>query len=206
MSNLKINNGFSQLSDPNLDARSNHVLVSMTENSYFPAPVPTVADMALLITNFTTALGESKDGDRVKIAIKNQVRQDLIDALHSWSVYVLFESDGDKVKAISSGFSIGKTPAPLPPIQKPENFRVEIGSNPGELIPKVKRQRGVLTYIFQYATDEEMALNNWKSIPCSRASCVIPGLVPGTKYNCLVAAVGPKDQLMYSDVISRIAA
>jgi hypothetical protein len=33
----------------------------------------------------------------------------------------------------------------------------------------------------------------------------ITDLVPGTKYNCMVVAVAPKDQLMYSDIISRIA-
>ncbi|MDP4285807.1 MAG: fibronectin type III domain-containing protein [Bacteroidota bacterium] len=206
MSILKIINGFSRMSDPNLETKANQVLISMTGNEYFPAPSPNLTDMGLLIAAFTRALSECQDGDRLKIAIKNQVRQDLIDALHSLATYVLFESAGDKVKALSSGFGIGKTPAPQPPIQKPENFRVEIGSNPGELIPKVNRQRSVLTYIFQYATDEEMALNHWKSIPCSKSSCVISGLAPGTKYNCLVLAVGRKDQLMYSDIISRIAA
>ncbi|MDP4282956.1 MAG: hypothetical protein Q8891_00915 [Bacteroidota bacterium] len=135
MNILKILNGFIRMSDPNLETKSNKILISMTENSCFPAPVPTVADMGVLIANFTTALSERKDGDRLKIAIKNQVREALVDALHLWSAYVLFQSAGDKVKAISSGFSIGKTPSPQPPIQKPENFRVEIGSNPGELFP-----------------------------------------------------------------------
>ncbi|MDP4282955.1 MAG: hypothetical protein Q8891_00910 [Bacteroidota bacterium] len=64
----------------------------------------------------------------------------------------------------------------------------------------------MVTYVFKYATDEEMALGNWKSVMSSKSSCVINNLAPGTKYNCLVVAVGCKDQLMYSDVISRIAA
>jgi hypothetical protein len=205
MSNLKINKEFTRKSDPKLETFSNQVSTSMTGNPVFPDPVPTLPEIATLITDFTTALNESKDGDRLKIAIKNQKRKALIDGLILLANYVLFQSAGSKVDAISSGFKVSKSPSPLPPIVKPEDFRINYGSNPGELILRVKRQRGVVTYLFQYATDEEMALGMWKGIPCSKSTCTITGLTASVKYNLRVAAVGSKEQLMYSDIISRIA-
>ncbi len=147
-----------------------------------------------------------QDSDRLQIAIKNQKREALIALLHQWADYVLFISKGDNAVAMSSGFTIGKTPSPAPPLTKPENFRIENGINPGELLNKVdsvSRGRG---YLFQYATDAMLAEENWQSVPSSRTSCIIANLVPGTKYNCRVAVLGAKDQLLYSDIVSRIVA
>jgi len=206
MKTLSITNGFKKMSDPTLETRSYQILTAMTGNANFPSPVPTLADMETTIGNFFDALSQCKDGDRLKVAIKNQKREALIDALHLWAAYVLFQSAGDSVKAASSGFRIGKTPAPAPPITKPENFRIENGSNPGELVGKVKREKGVITYLYQYATDAMLTQDNWQSVPCSKSSCIIADLQPGTKYNCRVAAIGPREQIMYSDTVARIVA
>jgi hypothetical protein len=91
-------------------------------------------------------------------------------------------------------------------ITKPDNFSILNGSNPGTLIGKVKREKGVVTYLFQYATDAMLAQENWQSVPCSKSTCIIADLQPGVKYNCRVAAIGRREQLMYSDVVSRIVA
>ena len=206
MKKLTITNGFGQMSDPTLETRSYQILTAMTDNPNFLTPTPAIADMTTLIGEFFDALSQCKEGDCLKVAIKNQKREALINGLHLWAGYVLFQSAGDSVKAISSGFSIGKTPSPAPPISKPVDFRILNGSNPGELIGKVKREKGVITYLYQYATDEMLALGHWQSIPCSKSTCVIANLQPGTKYNCRVAAIGAKDQLMYSDILSRIVA
>ena len=85
-------------------------------------------------------------------------------------------------------------------------FRIDNGSNPGELVGKVKREKGVITYLYQYATDAMLAQDNWQSVPCSKSSCIITDLQPGTKYNCRVAAIGPREQIMYSDTVARIVA
>ena len=116
MKKLSITNGLGQLSDPSLETRSYQILTAMTDNPNFLTPTPTIADMNTLIGDFFEALSQCKDGDRLKIAIKNQKREALIEGLHLWASYVLFQSAGDSVKAISSGFRIGKTPAPAPPI------------------------------------------------------------------------------------------
>ena len=108
--------------------------------------------------------------------------------------------------AISSGFSIGKQPVPAPPITKPGNLRVLQGDNPGVLVSKVAAVKNATSYMHEYATDAQMAQGNWQKIGCSRSSCMLVDLVSGTKYNVRVAAIGPKDQLVYSDIVARIAA
>jgi hypothetical protein len=203
---LTITNGFAKLSDANLDLRANQILTAMTGNTNFEDPTPALSTLEDAITAYENALNDCRDGDRLKVAIKNQKRDDLIEILHLLADYVLFKSAGDSVIAISSGFSIGKTYAPAPPITKPGNLRVLQGDNPGVLVSKVARVKGASSYMHEYATDAQMAQGNWQKIGCSRSSCMLVDLTPGTKYNVRVAAIGPKDQLVYSDIVARVAA
>ena len=206
MKRLNITNGFDRMNDPELETRAYQIIAAITANPNFPAPEPTVPAMNALAASFFNALSECKDGDRLKIAAKNQVRDTLIDALHRWAAYVLFESNGDEVKAKSSSFNIGKPSSSAPPIVKPENFRIDNGSNPGELIGRVNRDKAVILYMFQYCTDAMLAINNWQSVPSSKTTCVLPNLQAGVKYHCRVVAIGVREQMMYGDIITRIVA
>ncbi len=107
---------------------------------------------------------------------------------------------------MTSGFQVAKVPSPAPPLVKPAAPVLESGINAGELLSKNKAIAGAVSYMHQYATEAEMNQENWKSVPTSKSSCVITGLVPGTKYYCRLVVVGRKGQIVYSDVVSRVAA
>ncbi len=199
---LAITNGFGNLPDARLETRSYQILMGVTDNpDYFPTPKPTLAEMGDFIGNFFEALNACKDGDRLKIAIKNQKREELIDALHLWAAYVLSQAAGDSVIAQSSNFKLRKVPSPKPPITNPENFSIVAGDNPFELKAKLKPVAGAKGYIFQYATDAMMATGNWQGVPATAAKCIIRNLESGVVYNCRVAAIGPRNQIMYSDIL-----
>ncbi|MEO8111995.1 MAG: hypothetical protein ABI594_18245 [Ginsengibacter sp.] len=202
MAILAITNGFDRLSDPDLETKADQVLQGVSDNvAYFPKPKPALAEMKTLIGKFHTALVASKDGDRLKIAVKNQKRQELIDGLHLWGAYVLSQANGDPVVAMSSNFRLRRTPSPKPPIGKPENFRVVAGPNPLQLAARVNTVAGANSYILQYASDEMMATDNWKGEPSTTTKCTLNGLTSGTVYNCRMVAIGPRNQVMYSDVL-----
>ena len=201
MNTLSINNGFDHMSDPNLQTRSYQIVTGMTDNPHFATPTPTVEEMNANMEEFFNALNDCKDGDRLKIAIKNQKREVVINSLHLWSAYVLSQSAGDVAIAMTSNFTIRKTTTRKPPIGKPENFSVVAGANPLDLQCRVNKVDGAHSYNFMYATEEMMASNNWQIVSSTQIKCIIPGLVSGTIYNCRVAAIGPRNQIMYSDII-----
>jgi len=199
---LAITNGFDNLPDAGLETRSYQILTGVTDRpDYFPTPKPTLAEMGDFVGNFFDALNACKDGDRLKIAIKKQKREELINALHLWSAYVLAQAAGDSVIAQSSNFKLRKVASPRPPITNPENFSIVAGPNPFELKGKLNPVAGAKGYIFQYATDAMMAAGNWQGVPTTTAKCVIGGLESGVVYNCRVAAIGPRNQIMYSDIL-----
>jgi hypothetical protein len=128
-------------------------------------------------------------------------KEQLINLLHLLGDYVLFTSNGDKVIAISSGFTIAKSPSPRPPLEKPAYYTVENGVNPLELISKGARVKNAVSYNHQYAEDEQMAAGLWTSVPSSKSTSVLPNLKSGVFYNCRMEVLGVKGQVVYSDII-----
>ena len=194
------------MADAELETRAYQIVTAMTGNPNFTAPVPSVSAVEQIVNDFFAALSNCAEGDRLKIAIKNQKREVLIEVLHQWAFYVLLTANGDAAIALSSGYNIAKAPAPAPPIVKPEAPVIESGLNSGEMISKGRAVAGAVTYLHQYGTEAMVANNNWQSVPCSKSTCVLTNLIPGTKYYCRIAVVGRKEQLVYSDVVNRIAA
>lgn len=206
MKKLKISNGFSQMADLLLLSKASHIHSSLTGNPNFASPIPTLAAFAALIKAFGDALKDCKDGDRLKVAIKKQKREELIAALHKLADFVLFKSNGDRVVALTSGFSIAKVPAPSPPLSKPEGFVIKPGPNKGQLIAKVNHVKRGIGHSFDYATDAMLAQGVWHSILSSKTTCIISNLQSGVNYHCRVVVLGVKDQVVYSETVSRIVA
>lgn len=206
MKKVSITNGFSQMTDNNLDIRAKQIYAAIDGNLNFPNPVPTVAEMQAAIDAFNAAVIDCRTGDRVKIGFKNQLKQDLVSKLHLWADFVLFKSANNSAVAASSGFTLGKIPQPSPPLTKPVNLRVENAINPGQLKYQINSVPFATSYLHEYATDEMLTQDNWQSVASSRTTCIIADLQPGVNYHCRVAAIGTKGQLLYSDMVSRIVA
>ncbi len=204
--NLKLTNGFNKLPDASLGVRGSQITAAMTDNENFTTPAPPVVDVTAMLATFFAALSASADGDRQKIAVKNQARQVLLNALHTWGLYVLLNSNNDIAIAMSSGFRVAKAPSPAPPVSKPLAPVLKAGNNSGSLISKGKREAQALVYLHQYATEAEMMQDHWQSRPCSKSTCILKNLTPGVKYYCRIVVVARKEQIVYSDVVSRIAA
>lgn len=188
------------MGDPKLVTRTAEIDGSITGNNNFPPPIPALEVVQDKGAAFSLALTNCKTGDRVMIAIKNQKRTELIEALHLLGDYVLYTSNGDAVIAKSSGFTVAKKASPRSPIEKPKFYKVVNGNNPGELISKGATVKNAVAYNHQYADDENMALGIWTSVPSSKATCVLSGLKSGVFYNCRMEVLGVKGQVVYSDI------
>ena len=205
MKPLKISNDYTRLTDAGLNVTAQQIHDSMDGNANFPTPEPTLVVFEAALAAYSAALSNAQDGGKLEVAIKNQKKEELLDLLTQLADYVVFTSKGDRVKAISSGFTITKVPAPAPPVTKPESMRVENGLNSGELQTKVANVKGARSYVHQFTNDATLAEASWKTVACSSAQALIVNLQPGVKYYFRVGVIGSKMQLVYSDVVSRMA-
>lgn len=205
MKYIKILNGYGKLTDAELEVKAQQIHQGVDGNTSFPNPVPSVADMGAKITAFQTALTNAQQGGTLSIAIKNKVRAELITMLHQWASYVLFCANGDLATVVSSGFSPARPAEPVGPLAKPSTPELTQGANSGEINSKVIRVHGAKSYMHQYTTDAQPTEASWKSILSTSTTCTIKQLQPGTVYYVRVAAIGPREQVVYSDVTSRMA-
>lgn len=206
MSQLRFSNGYGQLTDAKLLETAYFIWQQVsTRTSVFPTPTPTMTIFKDAYDNFQSALNAALSGDRVLGEQKREARRSLIKLLYQLGHYVLMTANQDRLVALELGFTLAKEPPPAI-IGKPANLKVGIPSQQGELLVSVDKVKGAASYMYQYTTDPELKEESWMTMNCTQAKCKLAGLTPGTVYYIRVGVVGKKDQVMYSDVVSKMAA
>ena len=88
MAILKVVIGFKDLRDDDLDTKAASIIKSITGNTNYTTPVPTLAVVQTALTAYETALTAAKNGSPEKTAIKDQKRKDLEALLKQLGTYV----------------------------------------------------------------------------------------------------------------------
>lgn len=187
-----------KLSDANLILKAELIIDSLTNNSYFTAPVPDLASVQDALQNFKTAVVQAKEGGKTEALIKNDRRTTLLNLLNSLALYVQLESNGNDVILSSSGFSLYKTPQPVGILPKPESFTVQAGYT-GTIKLKLKRIYGAKTYQYEYRKKGETI---WLVQTHTKSDLIINQLTSGEAYEFRVAGIGTKVERVYSDIIT----
>lgn len=205
MKNLRMKNGFNRLGDADLCVKAGAILTSLTDNPHFPAPYPSLTEVADTLTAYSTAVQKAADKGLQQIAEKNQLKGVLISQLHNLSNYVLHCAAGNAAVAITSGFTIGRPRQLRPPLTVPENLVLTNGISRGELLLKLKRVANVQGYLYEITPHPSTTESEWERNLSTVSKFLFTGLVSGKEYCCRVAAIGIKEQVVYSEVVSRIA-
>jgi len=200
----KISTAFVKLSDAVFSSKSSDIYTSMLNNVYYVTPVPDLATVSAALQAYTNALIAAQTRERTAVQLKNQARVALTDNLKLLGVYVTLTANGDTAKLASSGYDMAKSRSPKPPITKPENLVVVAGVNSGELDISVNTVANAMSYAYQYTTSSVTGDSIWITDISTSRKYTISGLVSGTKYTCRVGAVGSKNQIVYSDTVTRI--
>lgn len=206
MSLLRLTNGYHRLTDSALLEEASYIASCVKDNPNFPTPSPTPAKLLEMVNQVQAAVDKARTGNRLDILLKNDLRETLIETLYLLGYYVLFTAQGERAIAASSGMKLAKEVAPAPPITKPQNLTVVNTDQTGVMEGSVDAVKGARAYVHQYTTDASLKDDSWVGMNCTSRKCRFEGLKPGTTYYFRVIAVGTKEQVMYSDVASRMAA
>jgi hypothetical protein len=202
--NSKVRINFATYNDPNFSSKAQLILASMNGNAAFPAPVPALSVVADAASNYLTALNAAATGSRSDIADKDIKRAELTALLRILAGYINFAAGGDRSILLTTGYDVSKIPVPVI-ITKPTGIKIINGGNSGELIVSVKAVKGARSYQYEYTTDASMVDGSWIAIARSTRKNTFRNLEKGKTYYCRVAAVGRKGQVIYSDIVSRVA-
>lgn len=204
MKTPRLKTGFDSLSDPDFQTKSESIYASMLPNPNFPTPTPELTVVDAAIKAYSDGLVAAQRKDKDAVAIKNQARTSLTALLIQLANSVMTTANGDKTMLISSGFDLAKE-GETTPIVKPAGIMLWDGPNPGQLVVKVPRVKGSTGYGPQYTPDPLTADSKWTTFMTSSSKYTFTNLEPTKKYWCRVAVIGPYNQLVYSDAISRVA-
>ena len=186
--------------------RKNYTFYSaMYGNASFVSPTPSLDTLHGVIVQFTAAVQAAENGDRQQVAAKKAIRQTLIDTLHLLGNFVLFTAGGNEVVATSSGFRISRVAQPKPPLTNPDGLVLKAGLNRGELELSCRRVKGAISYVYEISEAPLTNSSQWKTTAGTAAKVLFDGLESGKEYACRIAAIGPRQQTVYSDVMTRIA-
>jgi hypothetical protein len=200
----KISISFSKYSDADFLNKAEHILQSMNNNSDFPNPVPTIAELQAAVTKYSTDLVAAAGLGRNNVAEKNKSRQALESIISQLGMFVMFSANGDAAILTRSGYTLTREPEPVY-IGNPGNVTISSGITSGELVGTIKSTGGAVGYLHQICEEQPTEATVWNSTPSSKSKFVYKNLLPGKQYWVRVAAVGRGEQLAYSPVSSQYA-
>jgi hypothetical protein len=174
--------------DAALIVASGRILVAMTGNAHYPAPVPALAGIVTARNAFIAAVSAARSGTLGVIA-RRQLRVELVAQLRSLALYVQQTSNGDPVILLSAGYALQKTRQPAGLLLAPVDLRIARGKVSGQLNVRCGRVVQAGSYQWRYAT--AAAPTVWTLVdPTMAARVTLEGLAPGTQYVVQARAVG----------------
>jgi hypothetical protein len=198
----KISLNFVETDDSELSLLGDVVVHKMTGNEYFSDPGMLIIELHEITAQFRKSVSEAFLGDRERIAYKNNVRALLIKKLKQVGKFVQTEANGSETLLLSSGFTTIKPTGEIV-IKEPVDFQITPGSQPGEMILKVRRVIGARSYLYQWTPAPLTPESVWESIADTRCKKTIIGLPLGINYFFRMAAVGSRNQIIYTVALSR---
>lgn len=177
------------------------VIIALTGNTHIPSPQPGLVQLQAAYDAFNLSNGKAKYGSRNDRAQKNTDKAALITLLREECDYINLLAQGDIVILSTCGFPLSKDRQPKV-LGTPEAKVEQAGS--GKLVLSTPAVTGAVSYKHQYTSDANAAA--WTEISTSRATYTIEGLTPGTVYHLKIVAIGTKDQVTVSDVVTKMAA
>lgn len=202
MRTQRITVAFPKMTDMNLKRKAQSIVLAMTNNTHFPNPTPSLAELSETINRYSGSLVAALEGGRVLKSEKNKIRKQLEDQLSRLGAYVTLTAHIDEPMLVSSGFDLIKSTETSSFLSAPENIKAQSGVNSGELMLIVNGVKRVRAYSHEYTQDPATTNSVWTSELDTVCKYLFTGLEPGKKYWFRVAAVGVRGRKNYSHHIS----
>jgi hypothetical protein len=196
---------FREYNEPDLITIACRVTDKLANNERFPEVKPLLSPIRETAQQLQSAVVDASLGDTLKIIIKNDYKEKLIILLRELGDWIEKHSSGDELTLVSSGFKLAK-PRKEISLQNPEEFIIMPGKNMGEIIMQVKRVAGAKAYIYQYTRDPLTDDSKWETINSTKRKIVVKKLPLGVKFFFRMAAIGARNQVVYTETLFRYIA
>lgn len=189
--------GFYLLTPTEKVNRARAIIASMTGNSYFPAPLPTLADLAAAADALELAQ-QALPGGPDDTEIRNIRERELDEMMSNLQNCVEFIAQGDPEIVLSAGMELRDPRSPIGILPPPETVTAKPGVASGSVRLRWKPVRKSSGYRVEVTTDPAQG---WPMVyNVEKASLKIFDLIPGTKYYFRIATLSHAGYEGYSPV------
>jgi hypothetical protein len=203
MTNYRVNLGFAEYSDSDLDEFTSGLIASLTGNPAFPASPVTPAELDVLQTVFDNGLAAAAQGGTQLTAVKNAARVVLVTALRKVAAYVQSIASQDLALLLSSGFQANSTSKTQTPLATPNIIQIDNGMST-QLVVRLQGVDNARAYEVQVRN----GAGGWLAagVFTQARGIVIGGLTPGNTYSVQTRGVGGSTGYSdWSDPVSHMA-
>ena len=208
---IRVKLGYIGVSDKDVAAQAVAILDGLTNNpNYTNLPID-LAVFKTAIDTYASAIAATIDGGKKAIADRNKQRTIVIKMMRQLGHWVEANCKDDVSILKSSGFQQALTTrtAAQPLAGPPTIVKVENGANSGQLLVRVDRLAGALSYTVRYAVlGADGKLASWTELPpfsSIRPPLSVNGLTPGTNYAFQVRGLGRLGYTDWSDSVTRMS-
>jgi hypothetical protein len=194
--------GYKKQNDSEFITSISRVVTKTDGNPNFQDPPEELAIVKKTLPEFGMAVTDASGRDQMKIAIKNEKRAIIEQAVGVLRDYVWQVANGDRVILLSSGFELrgSRKGAALGTVTVLE----VIADKANEATTRVKRVRNARAYIHQYTVDPVTPDSVWIKKFHTEPEHTFTGLVSREKYVFQVIAIGNKGQEAPSPVMGKV--
>lgn len=175
------------------------ILTRLTNNPYFPEPwnskVPSLEIIGEAVGRYKTGYHAAINGDRLYIALRNNIREEVAAMLEKIAAYLEVEAADNPAALLTTGFELKRERSNSHlkmELAPPLNFKVVNAQQNGVVIASAGRVPGAASYE-AYITDRDPSTEaNWTHLAtfASASKMVISDLEAGKNYFFRVRAIG----------------
>lgn len=203
--NRKLALNFRKYNDSELDELAFHICDQMTNSEHFTDLQSLLLPVKETLNKFQHYRREAFAGDTNMILLKNDFKEKLIYLLRDLGEIVDKKANGDELMYARSGFDIARPPKNSK-LEKPEEFKVLPGKMNGQIILQAKRVKGAKAYLYLYTRGPVTNETKWETITSTQRKIVISNLPLGVQFFFQMAAIGARNQIVYTDIVPRFIA
>ena len=185
----RVSYAFTELSDNDLMAFIQVLIICLTGNAAFPALPVKLADFTDLFTAFQTAVTNmGKNTNQQLTALRDEAREALLDAARKNGACVQSVALNSLSTLLSSGYKNVPTQSPSSPLDIPTILSVT-NNGTTQVMLRLSRVDNAKSYQIQFSTDNGKTWTLAGAYPKAR-SIALTSLTPGTTYMIQAQAIG----------------
>jgi len=184
----------------------NHIEM-MTGNAIFPTPSPLPVDFQEQFNQYESAALAAINAEatwRDAIALRDQMRYDMVAMMNVRGAYVQVASNGNRQAITSSGLGVRNPPTYVTALAAPTNLRVDLNGEAGMMKVRWDAAPNAMTYMVQCSPDVSPRV--WETLSSTTKTQVTKTLEVGVSYVFRAAANGVPGISNWSPEVIRGAA